>query len=122
MSWPKPSATSKSGDWPNSMARTDRALFDQLANEILRDFPNHLPVLVEQLKRADGTDREDHLTTVVAAADDVIAQIDTTALAAHYGVKLDPRRQSGCQGPQGDGQNKRRRSLTPSTARPHALF
>ncbi len=68
----------------------ERALFDQVAEEILRDFPNHLPVLVERLRRADGDDREENLAAVVTTADAVIAQIDKTALAAHYGVKLDP--------------------------------
>jgi tripeptidyl-peptidase-2 len=67
----------------------DRALFDKLASEILAEYPNHLPVLLEKLKRADGEDREEHLPEVVAAADAIIAEIDQEALAAHYGRKLD---------------------------------
>jgi len=66
------------------------ALFDQVAAEVLAEYPNFLPVLVEQLMRADGQDRDKNLPVVVAAADRVIAQIDTAKLAAHYGVKLDP--------------------------------
>ncbi len=68
----------------------DRALFDRVAGEVLAEFPNHLPVLMEQLKRADGADREKDLQAVVAAADRVLAQIDEEKLAAHFGVKQDP--------------------------------
>ena len=75
----------------------DRALFDRLADEILAEYPNHLPVLVEQLKRADGKKRGDDLEAVVAAADRVIAQIDQEKLAAHYGVKLDPDDKAGAK-------------------------
>ena len=67
-----------------------RALFDKLAAEVLEAYPNHLPVLVEELKRADGAGRAEDLAGVVAAADRVIGQIDQEKLAAHYGVKLDP--------------------------------
>ncbi|MCK4341305.1 MAG: S8 family serine peptidase [Phycisphaerae bacterium] len=74
-----------------------RALFDRLAAEALHDYPNHLPVLVEQLKRADGKQREDDLAAVVAAADRVLAQIDQEQLAAHYGVKLDPDDKDGAK-------------------------
>ena len=65
-------------------------LFDQIAAEVLADYPDYLPVLSEQLKRADGKQRLENLPAVVAAADQVIAQIDQEKLAAHYGVKLDP--------------------------------
>jgi len=68
----------------------DRVLFDQLVDEIFGEVPNHLPVLIEQLKRADGAKREEHLPAVVEAADRVIGRIDQTALAAHYGVNPDP--------------------------------
>lgn len=71
-------------------AEEDRQLFDRIAAEVLRDYPDHLPVLVARLERADGKQREDDLEAVVAAADAVIAAIDQDALAAHYGVKLDP--------------------------------
>ena len=65
--------------------------FDRLAKEILDANPNHLPVLVQQLKRLDGeANRKKHLDKVIAAADTVIAQIDTETLAKHYGIKLKP--------------------------------
>ena len=62
-----------------------------MAKEILDANPNHLPVLVQQLKRLDGeANRKKHLDKVIAGADTVIAQIDTETLAKHYGVKLKP--------------------------------
>ena len=67
-----------------------RELFDQLTTEILGAYPNHLPVLVEVLRRADGKRREEDLGAVVAAADRVSAQIDRVPLAAHFGVNRDP--------------------------------
>ena len=62
----------------------DRALFDRIAVEVLRDYPDHLPVLVARL------DRENDPEAVVDVADAVIAAIDQSALAAHYGLKLGP--------------------------------
>ncbi len=65
--------------------------FNRIAEEILKTNPEHLPVLVEQLKRLDGeTNRKKHLEKIVAAADEVINKIDTQALAKHYGIKLNP--------------------------------
>jgi len=65
--------------------------FDRLAKAILDETPNHLPVLVEQLKRLDSeAGRKKNLEKITAAADTVIVQIDTGALASHYGVKLKP--------------------------------
>jgi len=65
--------------------------FDHLAKEILDANPNHLPVLIEQLKRLDGeANRKKHLDKVIVAADTVIMQIDTEMLAKHYGMKLKP--------------------------------
>ncbi|MHC4091064.1 MAG: tripeptidyl peptidase II [Planctomycetota bacterium] len=63
--------------------------FGRLAEEILAEYPDHLPVLVERLKRADGKKRKENLPAVVEAAEAVIAHIDREVLAAHYGVKLD---------------------------------
>lgn len=68
----------------------NRELFDRLTAEILKDYSSYMPVLREELKRADGKEREKDLPTVIAVADRIIAQIDQDQLAAHYGVKLDP--------------------------------
>jgi len=73
------------------------ALFDRLAAEVLKDYPNHTPVLRARLHRADGADREESLAAVVAAADAVIAQVDQERLAAHYGVKLDAEDKEGAE-------------------------
>ena len=71
-------------------AKKNAEAFETLATEILLDYPNHVPVLVARLKRLDNHKRDEHLPAVVQAADAVLAQIDTAALAAHYGVNLDP--------------------------------
>ncbi len=68
----------------------DGALFDRVAAELLAERPGDVSVLLEQLRRADGKQREDDLAAVVAAADQVLAQIDREKLAAHFGLKLDP--------------------------------
>ena len=63
----------------------DPESFDRLADEILADWPDHLPVYLERLRRLDGADSD----AVVAAADEVIDRIDQTALAAYFGVSID---------------------------------
>ena len=63
--------------------------FGKLAEAILKEKPNYLPVLVERLKRLDDAKhRKQRLEQVVAAADKVIAQIDTTQLARHFGKRV----------------------------------
>jgi hypothetical protein len=64
----------------------DKELFDQMAQDILGEFPNYLPVLMEQLRRADAKDREENLCSVVKAADRVLAEIDAKEVAAFFGV------------------------------------
>lgn len=61
--------------------------FAKLADEILKEHPNHLPVLVEKLKRLDDDKREERAPEILAACDAIIAQIDTAKLAAFVGVK-----------------------------------
>ncbi|MCH7870153.1 MAG: S8 family serine peptidase [Planctomycetes bacterium] len=63
--------------------------FEMLAEEILAEHPDHLPVFVARLKRLDDQKRDEHLPAVVQAAGAVLKRIDTAALAAHYGVNLD---------------------------------
>ena len=69
----------------------ERAAFDLLAAEILKDFPDHLPVLVEQLKMldGDGPPHDGGAASVLAAAARVLAVVDAEAVAAHFGVKHD---------------------------------
>ncbi len=70
-------------------AETERALFNRIAAEVLADYPQHLPVFVQQLRRAEAN-RDEDLQAVVDAAERIIEQVDEQALAAHYGVKIDP--------------------------------
>ncbi len=64
-------------------------LFEKLLAEVLAEHPGHLPALLEDLKRADKH-REKDMRAVVAAADRVVAAIDTRALAEHFGTNIDP--------------------------------
>jgi tripeptidyl-peptidase-2 len=63
--------------------------FEALAAEILSEWPGHLPVLVAQLKRVDQDKGKGDAQMIVAAAERVIAEIDTLELAAHFGVGVD---------------------------------
>lgn len=70
---------------------TKREEFEQLFAEILEIRPGHLPALVVRLHRLDAEDhRKERLEAVVEAADAVLAEIDTAALAAHYGTNVNP--------------------------------
>ena len=60
-----------------------------IARTILKDWPDHLPVLVAQLERVDGDDGGRDLDAVVRAADRVIEAIDRKALAEHFGRAVD---------------------------------
>jgi len=70
--------------------QNDREAFDPLAAEILQEKPDHLPVLVEQLKLLDRAEtRKQWLPEIVAAADRIIDAVDTDRLAAHFGRRVD---------------------------------
>lgn len=73
----------------NLHSAEDQALFDRIAGEVLSEYPNHVPVMIEQLRRATEK-MEDDPWAVAAAADRVINQIDDDALAAHFGREVDP--------------------------------
>lgn len=73
----------------------EKKAFATLAAEILREHPGYLPVLVEQLKLADGkgpphAERRSR-EAVVRAAERIIQRIDTVRLAAHFGRKDAPK-------------------------------
>ena len=63
--------------------------FDRLAKKLLKKKPDDLMVLVEQIRYLDDKDRKPHLPEIAKACDAVLEIIDTTKLAAHYGVQLD---------------------------------
>ncbi|MCH7990350.1 MAG: tripeptidyl peptidase II, partial [Planctomycetes bacterium] len=70
-------------------AENNDAAFKTKAQELLKEYPNHLPILLAVLHRLDQEKtRKQHLPEVVAAADNVLAQIDTKKLAAHYGTNV----------------------------------
>jgi hypothetical protein len=58
---------------------------------LLREHPGNLEVLTARLHRLDDVaHRKERLPEVVEAADAVIAQIDTEALARQFGTSIDP--------------------------------
>ena len=70
------------------------AAFDRLAAEILRAGPGYVPVLVEQLERADRKEARAQdaaaRTAVIEAADRVIARIDLERLRTAFGPQPEP--------------------------------
>lgn len=66
--------------------------FDKLAEQILKDHPDHLPVLLARLHRLDDDvdKREDRLPAIIAAADSVLAKIHSAKLAAQFGTNVNP--------------------------------
>jgi len=82
-------------------AAADDNEFQAIASALRRDHPTHLPALVAILTALDDKavgrcifsttapmPSTAHIAAVVAAADAVVAAIDTTALAAHFGVTV----------------------------------
>ncbi|KAK9809052.1 hypothetical protein WJX72_008467 [[Myrmecia] bisecta] len=66
------------------------AEYAALLKQLLAEHPQHLPLLLEPLKRLDGLDKEKRtakLQDIVAAADAVIKAIDTDALALYVAQK-----------------------------------
>ncbi|GFR48785.1 hypothetical protein Agub_g10733, partial [Astrephomene gubernaculifera] len=68
------------------------ALYDKLYGELRSSYPAHLPLLVEHLRKLDGRESSSRrtpagLAAVVAAAEVVVRQVDSGALAASLGVR-----------------------------------
>ena len=64
--------------------------FEELFESLKTEYPGHLPLLVEMLKKLDGDDkRKELLSKIVEAADDIVAAISKDDLASHYGKNLD---------------------------------
>lgn len=64
--------------------------FAKMTADLLKAWPNHMPVLIHQLKRADQeANRRKNPAAVIKAAETVMAQLDTKKLREHYGVFLD---------------------------------
>ena len=69
------------------MTEDDADAFDTIANEVLAEEPNYLPVLVKQMERAAELDRDADF--VLSAAQAVLDQIDQDAVAAYFGKNHD---------------------------------
>lgn len=66
----------------------DRALFDKLAEDLLKETPNDLTVLVSKLRKLDASaKRDDNLEEVIAAADAVLAQLNANDIAIALAIK-----------------------------------
>lgn len=66
----------------------DRALFDKLAEDLLKETPNDLTVLVSKLRKLDGSaKRDNNLEEVIAAADAVLAQLNANDIAVALALK-----------------------------------
>jgi len=69
---------------------TNRALLNEQFEQLQAKYPDHLPLFAERLHCLDGEGREQHLRSVVAAADEVARRIDTNRLAAYFGLRTSP--------------------------------
>ena len=69
------------------MSEDDAEAFDTLANEVLAEEPNYLPVLVKQMERAAKLDQG--ADSVIASAEAVLGQIDEDTVAAYFGKNHD---------------------------------
>jgi len=67
----------------------DHKRFESIASELLKKDPKDLDVLVARLKFLDHVDfRHDRLEEIIKAADAVLMQIDTEAMAREYGTNV----------------------------------
>jgi tripeptidyl-peptidase-2 len=69
---------------------TNASLFNEQYYQLQSKYPGHLPLLAERLHCLDAEAREQHLRSVVAAADEVIQHIDTNRLASYFGLRSSP--------------------------------
>lgn len=68
---------------------SDRALFDKLADDLLKETPNDLTVLVSKLRKLDASPkRDDNLEEVIAAADAVLAQLNANDIASAFAFRV----------------------------------
>ena len=70
------------------IARDDQESYDALEREILREWPDHLPVLAARLRRLSA-DKDADPQAVLTAAEAVVRAIDRGDLAAHFGTAID---------------------------------
>jgi tripeptidyl-peptidase-2 len=71
-------------------AEKDNAEFEALYGELVEEYPNHIPLLMANLKYVDSLkSRDEALPRVISAANVVLAEISQDDLARHFGRKLD---------------------------------
>ena len=69
---------------------TDAAAFDALFTALDGEYAGHIPLLQARLRFLDDEKaRAGRLPAVVAAAEAVVKEVDQTALALHFGTKVD---------------------------------
>ncbi|HEB60769.1 MAG TPA: hypothetical protein ENJ06_02990, partial [Phycisphaeraceae bacterium] len=89
----------------------EKEAFDKLAAEILQDWPDYLPVLLAELKRADSDEEHADTEAITAAADRIINVIDQQELAAYFGVKA-PEDEDAAARKEREEMEQRRDALT----------
>ena len=71
-------------------AEKDNGKFEEMYASLEKEYPDHLPLLMANLKYLEGhKKRSERLADLIEAADKVIAQISEDELALHFGKKFD---------------------------------
>lgn len=71
-------------------AEKENGVFETTYTELWKQYPNHIPLLMANLKYLDDSKkRSESLEGINDAADKVIAQISEDELALHFGKKVD---------------------------------
>jgi tripeptidyl-peptidase-2 len=99
-----------------SSAEKEKGDFDKMYDELVKEYPHHIPLLQAKLKYLDGLKgREEALPKIVDAANAVLAEISEDELALHYGKKLD--KEDIEQVKKNKEMEKRKSALTETLAR-----
>jgi len=94
----------------------EAAKFTKLYDELVKDYPDHLPLLLEGLRNVDdGPDRKSKLGAIVEASDKIIDKIAVDELATHYGRNYD--KQSPTESKERKEMDKKKAALTEALAR-----
>lgn len=71
-------------------AEKEKGEFEALYDEMVEEYPKHIPLLMANLKYVDSLKpRDEMLPRVITAANAVLAEISQDDLALHFGRKLD---------------------------------
>jgi hypothetical protein len=73
-----------------SSTEKEKGDFERLYDELKDEYPKHVPLLMAKLKYLDSLKaREDNLPKVIAASNEILAEISEDGLALHFGRTLD---------------------------------